>query len=128
MDHRVAASADENLIGLQLRAVVGVNGDWAGRDRTLDAGDKAAKAYVYPCAPDRASPGIRLTSAASSIGRSIALLGTHAKYSHSPPRKAAFDHGNRQTSACGARSGRMRARHLDGDGPRAGSASGSLDE
>ena len=87
MDHRVAASADENLIGLQLRAVIGVNGDWAGRDRTLDAGDKAAKAYVYPCAPDRASPGIRLTSAASSIGRSIALFGTHAKYSHSPPAR-----------------------------------------
>ncbi len=30
-----------------------------------------------------------------------------------PARKAAFDHGNRQTSACGGRSGCMRARHLD---------------
>ena len=44
--HWLAASADENFVGFYLRAVVGVNGDRTGRDRTLDARDEAAMAYV----------------------------------------------------------------------------------
>src|SRR5262249_3685492 len=46
--HRIAANAHENLVGLYLSAVIGVNGDGTCRVGTFDARDEPAKAYIDP--------------------------------------------------------------------------------